>query len=75
MNFQFTELKESLNQSIEHPNGERNDLRDTVLSDNARFVVNREQWQKFDEKLNVAVRDLPALRKLLNDSGVFDDGK
>ncbi len=63
----FNELKESLNQAIEHAEGKRNDLHETVVSsDNAHFVLNGEQWREFNEKLDAPPRDLPALRELLN---------
>lgn len=69
----FDELKESLNQAIEHAKGERDDLRTTVCLDNAHFVLNSEQLKAFNEKLAATPRNIPALRKLLNDEDVFND--
>ncbi len=63
----FDELKESLNEAIEHAAGKRNDLRTTVRGEKADFVLNDEQWQEFNRKLDAPARDLPALRELLKD--------
>lgn len=68
----FNELKESLNQTIEHAKGERDDLRTTVCFDNAHFVLNSEQLRSFNEKLAAPPPSIPALRKLLNDEDVFN---
>lgn len=63
----FDELKEAMNQAIEHATGKRNDLRTTVRGKNAHFVLNDEQWREFNKKLDAPPRDLPALRELLKD--------
>ena len=68
----FDELKESLNQAIEHAKGERDDLRTAVCFDNAHFVLSAEQWKAFNEKLAATPRNIPALRKLLTDESIFD---
>lgn len=69
----FDELKELMNQAIEHAEGKRNDLRETVFIDNARFIVSEEQWREVSNKIDAAPRNLPALRKLSNDSDVFGE--
>jgi uncharacterized protein (DUF1778 family) len=68
----FNELKESLNQAVEHAKGESVDLRTTVCFDNAHFVLNDEQWREFNKKLEMPPRDLLKLRQLLNDRTVLE---
>ena len=61
----FAELKEALDEAVQHAKGEKHNLRTTVYSDGARFVLNPEQWQEFDKKLRAEPREIPALRELL----------
>ncbi len=63
----FDELKEAMNQAIEHAEGKRKDLRTTVRGENTDFVLNDEQWREFNGKLDAPARDLPALREPLKD--------
>ena len=61
----FNELRESLNQALEHARSERDDLRTTVYADNAHFILNDEQWREFNDKLNAPPKEIPELKKLL----------
>jgi uncharacterized protein (DUF1778 family) len=36
------------------------------------FLLNDEQWEAFQAALNAPPRDLPEMRKLLNEPGFFD---
>ena len=44
-----------------------------VTYDEANFCVNKEQFHRFVAELDKPVRDIPALRKLLTEPGVFDE--
>ncbi len=44
-----------------------------VLADEVHFRLSRDQWEAFCAALDRPVRDLPSMRKLLTESGVFDD--
>lgn len=48
---------------------------DEALADRRVFRLSAEQWEKFQAALDAPPRDLPALRKLLNTPGPFDDPK
>ncbi len=61
----FNELKESINQAIEHAESNRNNLQTIVRSDNADFVLTEEQWQVFNRKLKAPARNVPDLRKTI----------
>ena len=43
-----------------------------VLAEQTRFGLNDEQWEKFMAELDAPPKDLPGLRKLLLEPGVFD---
>jgi predicted DNA-binding antitoxin AbrB/MazE fold protein len=42
-------------------------------TDQVHFVLPPDRWQAFCEALDAPPRDIPALRKLLADKGLFDD--
>jgi uncharacterized protein (DUF1778 family) len=44
-----------------------------VLADEAHFALPTEKWQAFCAALDAPPRDIPALRKLLTEPGVFDE--
>ncbi len=44
-----------------------------VLADEAHFTLSPEKWQAFCAALDAPPRDIPALRKLLTEPGVFDE--
>ena len=43
-----------------------------VLAEQTRFGLNDEQWTKFMAALDAPPRELPRLKKLLQEPGVFD---
>lgn len=43
-----------------------------VLAGQTRFRLTDEKWQEFCAALDAPPKDLPALRKLLTERGVFD---
>jgi uncharacterized protein (DUF1778 family) len=42
-----------------------------VLADRTRFVLNKEQWERFTELLDRPERDTPALEELFSRRSVF----
>lgn len=46
---------------------------DETLPDRRHFELNAEKWEEFMEALDAPPRDLPRMRRLLNEPGVFDD--
>ena len=44
-----------------------------VLADQSQFRLPEKRWRKFCKALDAPPKDLPALRKLLTESGVFDE--
>ncbi len=44
-----------------------------VLSDQNQFRLPDKQWRMFCKALDAPPRDIPALRKLLTEPGVFDE--
>ena len=48
---------------------------DEVLADKRVWVLDAEQWRRFQAALDAPPRDLPRLRKLLNTPGPFDPAK
>src|SRR4051794_652073 len=43
-----------------------------VLADQVQFVLPAERWKAFCQALDAPPRDIPALRRLLTEKGVFD---
>ena len=43
-----------------------------TLADRKLFALNDEQWEEFQQALDSPPKDRPALKKLLNEPGVFD---
>jgi uncharacterized protein (DUF1778 family) len=43
-----------------------------TLPDRRHFVLNTEQWEAFMAALDAPPRDMPRLRKLLNEPSIFD---
>ncbi len=43
-----------------------------ALAETTHFVLPDEQWQAFCEALDAPPKDIPTLRKLLSEPGVFD---
>jgi uncharacterized protein (DUF1778 family) len=44
-----------------------------ILADQSQFRLPDKQWRAFRKALDAPPKDLPALRKLLTNSGVFDE--
>jgi uncharacterized protein (DUF1778 family) len=44
-----------------------------VLSEQNHFLLPAEQWKKFCRALDTPTKDIPALKKLLTEPGVFDE--
>jgi uncharacterized protein (DUF1778 family) len=44
-----------------------------ILADQSQFRLPDKQWRAFRTALDAPPKDLPALRKLLTNSGVFDE--
>jgi predicted DNA-binding antitoxin AbrB/MazE fold protein len=44
-----------------------------VSADQVHFVLPPDRWQAFCEALDAPPKDIPVLRKLLADKGLFDD--
>lgn len=42
-----------------------------TLADRRSFVLDAERWQVFMAALDAPVRDMPRMRKLLNEPGIF----
>ncbi len=45
---------------------------DELLADQSRIFLNSEQWAKFQEALDAPPRDLPRMRRLLNEPSLFE---
>ncbi len=45
---------------------------EAIVVDDANFTVDNRQWEEFLAKLDAPPRDIPSLRKLLTEPGVFD---
>jgi uncharacterized protein (DUF1778 family) len=43
-----------------------------ILGDKNRFVLSESQWDEFVRALDAPPQDIPELRKLLTEPGVFD---
>ncbi len=48
---------------------------DVTLADQRHLFMNEEQWEKFQAALDAPPRDLPRLRRLLNEPSFFDENK
>jgi uncharacterized protein (DUF1778 family) len=48
------------------------DAASNLIADNANFVLSKPDFDVFYEALEKPLRDIPALRKLLNTPGVFE---
>jgi len=46
-----------------------------ILADQTHFYLSPEKWDEFCAALDAPPRDLPQLRKLLTEPGVFDQPK
>jgi predicted DNA-binding antitoxin AbrB/MazE fold protein len=46
-----------------------------TADDQAHFVVSEERWLAFCEALDAPPKELPRLRKLLTEPGLFDDDR
>ena len=44
-----------------------------VLAEQSHFRLSAKQWRQFCEALDAPPKDLPTLRKLLKEPGVFDE--
>jgi uncharacterized protein (DUF1778 family) len=44
----------------------------TVLAEPSQFRLSDEKWQEFCRALDAPPKDVPALRRLLSERGVFD---
>jgi len=45
----------------------------SILADQSRFTLDEKQWKKFCKALDAPPKNIPALRQLLSEPGVFDD--
>ena len=45
---------------------------EAIVADDADFTIDNERWQRLCEALDAPPRNIPALRKLLNEPSVFD---
>lgn len=45
----------------------------SILADRSRFTLDEKQWKKFCKALDAPPKNIPALRQLLSEPGVFDD--
>jgi uncharacterized protein (DUF1778 family) len=43
-----------------------------VIAGQTRFFLSEEKWQEFCETLDQPAKDVPSLRRLLTEPGVFD---
>jgi uncharacterized protein (DUF1778 family) len=48
---------------------------DLALVERPRLLMNAEQWERFQAALDAPPRDLPRMRRLLNEPGFFDENK
>jgi uncharacterized protein (DUF1778 family) len=46
---------------------------DETLADRRTFLLNAKQWAAFQSALDAPPRDLPRLRRLLQEPSIFDD--
>lgn len=46
-----------------------------ILADQTHFYLSPEKWDEFCAALDAPPRDLPELRRLLSQPGVFDESK
>ena len=46
-----------------------------ILADQVHFYLSPEKWDQFTAALDAPPKDLPGLRKLLSEPGVFDELK
>lgn len=46
---------------------------EAIVADDANFSLDKKQWKKFVAALDAPPRNIPALRKLLTEPGVFDE--
>ena len=46
-----------------------------ALSDRRVFHLSPEKWEAFITALDAPPRDMPRLRRLLNETGIFSDGE
>ncbi len=44
-----------------------------VLAEQSQFRLSDKEWREFNRVLDAPPKDIPALRKLLTQRGVFDD--
>ena len=44
-----------------------------VLAEQSQFRLTEKKWRKFCKALDAPPKDIPALRKLLTEPGVFDE--
>ncbi|TWU40206.1 hypothetical protein Q31b_35510 [Novipirellula aureliae] len=44
-----------------------------ILADQSQFHLDEKQWKRFCKALDAPPKKIPAMRKLLLESGVFDD--
>jgi uncharacterized protein (DUF1778 family) len=51
------------------------DAAQQILADQAHFYLSEEKWDEFCAALDAPPRDLPALRKLMTEPGLFDEPK
>jgi predicted DNA-binding antitoxin AbrB/MazE fold protein len=45
------------------------------FANRTQFVLSEERWQQFCEALDAPAKEIPALKKLLTESSVFDESR
>ena len=46
---------------------------EAIVADDSDFSLDKKQWKKFISALDAPPKNIPALRKLLTEPGVFDE--
>lgn len=69
----FEELKEGIQQMADHAARKKLKGVREVTYDNANFPTGKESFHRFVSELDKPARNIPVLRKLLTESGVFDE--
>lgn len=46
---------------------------EAIVADDANFSLDKKRWKKFISALDASPRNIPSLRKLLTEPGVFDE--
>ena len=69
----FEELMEACQQMVDHASGKKVEGVREVTYDDAHFRVGKTQFDETVSALDKPVRNIPMLRELLTQPGVFDE--